>query len=230
MSDMLTIPASGSLDLPNPSTGTKVQLDVHQEQFRLFVVELSDEVGMRRDPKLPIVRIEITDRNPDTRFAEIKRSTRLRNSEIHNYGLTVRDDLAPLGTWSTRREAKQAKVALAEELKRRGFTVMGFNRTWRLYVIELSDNVGEREHPQYPWVYVGQTSNSIEHRYKQHITGARNKNGRLFNKDVLGHAIGLRPDLYSDESELHSEKDSEDAERALACRLRSIGYSVKGVK
>ena len=228
MSGTLTVPAPGSLDAVNPAVRTESRLDSHRDRFRLFVVELSDEVGQRRNPELPNVLIEVTDRDPCERFAELKRSNRKRNADIANFGLSVRDDLAPVATWSTRHEAGLAKRVLAAEMNRSGLTVMRFDTTWRVYVIELSDDTGQRKNPEYPWVYVGETSHSIEHRYQQHTSGYRNKNGPVFNKDVYRHAVGLRPDLYADEPELHSKEESEDAERAVVDRLRSIGYSVKG--
>ena len=228
MSGTFTVPAPGSLDAVNPAVRTESRLDSHRDQFRLFVVELSDDVGQRRNPELPNVLIEVTDRDHHERFAELKRSKWKRNADIANYGLKVRDDLAPAATWSTRHEARQAKRALAAEMNRSGITVMGFHATWRVYVIELSDDTGQRKNPEYPWVYVGETSHSIEHRYDQHTSAYRNKYGPVFNKDVYRHAVGLRPDLYADEPELHSKEESEDAERAVIDRLRSIGYSVKG--
>lgn len=94
---------------------------------------------------------------------------------------------------------------------------------YRLYVIELSDDVGPREDPALPWVYVGQSALSPEERFEQHRTGARNVRGPLYSKWPRRHGLRLRPDLYEQEPVLQSRHDAELAEARLAERLRSLG-------
>jgi hypothetical protein len=99
---------------------------------------------------------------------------------------------------------------------------------YQVYVIELSDDVGPRQNPDLPWVYVGQTALSPEQRFRQHRDGARNERGPLASKWPRRYGIRLRPDLYDQEPVFGTRRDAELAEAALAARLRDLGYSVKG--
>ena len=121
------------------------------------------------------------------------------------------------------------KAALVEELRRSGYTVNGLRTVWRLYVIELSDDVGPRTNPDLPWVYVGQTTLTAEERFEQHRNAARTAKGRgLHSKWPHKYGVSLRPDLYDDEPVLYSNNHALEAEAALAQRLEREGYSVKG--
>jgi predicted ATPase len=148
---------------------------------------------------------------------------------VRDHGLHIRPDLVPDTTPSTWEEAKAEKAALIEELRQAGYTVNGLRTVWGLYVIELSDDIGDRTDPDLPWVYVGQTTLTPEERFEQHRSGARNGKGRrLHSKWPHRYGIRLRPDLYQRESVRYSKDDALAAEAALAERLEREGYSVKG--
>ena len=125
------------LDLPDP----EFRSGSDGGGFRLFVIELNRDGMSTSRTELAIA---ITDRDPALRFAEIQRSSRERHAAIRDRGLRIRADLTPPVTWPTRSGAAQARRLLATALARDGFAVTGFDRTWRVYVIELSDEVGSR--------------------------------------------------------------------------------------
>lgn len=100
--------------------------------------------------------------------------------------------------------------------------------TYRLYVIELSDDVGPRTDPDLPWVYVGETTLSAEARFRQHVDGARNTRGPLYSRWPRRFGVRLRPDLHDAERTWPTREEAKRAESELAESLRQRGYSVKG--
>jgi len=200
---------------------------VRPADIGLAVIELADGAGSRRLADLPIVHIELVRDDPQTRFAQIKRSKR-QHRVIKSFGTAVRDDLTPSVRWNSKEDARDARITLAEDLHHLGYTVFGFKTFWNTYVIELQDSVGPRVNPLYPWVYVGETSKPIDVRYREHAEGARRGRQRLFSPVVHKHHLQLRPDLYEHLPTRLSTTSSKAAERELADRLRRIGFSVKG--
>jgi len=77
------------------------------------------------------------------------------------------------------------------------------------------------------YVYVGETSRTVEDRLDQHLTGARNSRGKLFSPVVRDHGIGLAPELMTSKVYM-SKKQAQKAERRLAERLRKQGFVVEG--
>ena len=80
----------------------------------------------------------------------------------------------------------------------------------------------------FSWIYVGETSIDPEDRFEQHKSGARNGKGPLFSKVVRDHGIDLRRDLYEHLPPLYTAASAKVAERKLAERLATLGYSVRG--
>ena len=104
-----------------------------------------------------------------------------------------------------------------------------------IYVIELSKNVLKdkkfREaNPNYkegkPCVYVGSSAKTPEKRFEEHITGARNKRGKLYNKYAKEHGERLKPRLYRSHNPISSRKKAEKMEEEKARRFRKRGYAV----
>ena len=108
---------------------------------------------------------------------------------------------------------------------------MAFN----VYIIELDKKVLENKkfkqaNPAYikgkPCIYVGSTSLTPEERCKQHLTGARNKRGRLYNKYAKEFGKGLKPRLYESYNPMSSRKQAEYIEVKIAIRQKKRGYGV----
>ena len=108
---------------------------------------------------------------------------------------------------------------------------MAFN----IYVIELDKKVLKdskfvQANPTYikgkPCVYVGSTSLTPEERYQQHLTGARNKRGPLYNKYAKNFGIRLKPRLYKSHNPMPTRKQAEAMEIEKVRRLKKRGYGV----
>ncbi len=93
----------------------------------------------------------------------------------------------------------------------------------RVYVIELSDDIGTRNNGDYPHVYVGETGLSPEERFEVHKAG-----GRTSSSKVRNFGLRLRPDLYHHLPPYLTEAESVEAEKALRSQLEQIGYTVWG--
>ena len=95
-------------------------------------------------------------------------------------------------------------------------------KTRRLYVIELRDSVGPRDHERFCNVYVGETGEAISKRYKVHRQG-----GLYACRVVTEHHLRLRRDLFAGLPATRDKATSRNAEQALAKRLRDAGYRVR---
>jgi hypothetical protein len=82
------------------------------------------------------------------------------------------------------------------------------------YVVELDLPGGA--------VYVGQSANTPDVRFAQHM------NGYKASKWVRKHGIYLRPDLYEHQPPIQSRLGAEAYEAYLASALRIRGFTVKG--
>ena len=106
---------------------------------------------------------------------------------------------------------------------------------YSIYVIELDKsilklNAFRKENPDYvegkPCVYIGYTSKTPEERYRQHITGTRNKRGPLYSRKVKKYGLRLKPRLYSSHNPIQTKQEAMDMEIEKARRLRKRGYGV----
>ena len=104
-----------------------------------------------------------------------------------------------------------------------------------IYVIDLDKKVLKekkflKENPLYskdkPCVYVGYSSKTPEIRLEEHLSGARNKRGRLFNKYAKNYGLWLKPRLYEKHNPFESKEDAMKMEVEIARRLRKRGYAV----
>jgi len=96
------------------------------------------------------------------------------------------------------------------------------DRSYYVYVIELSDEVGPRVRPDRPSVYVGQSVQPPDVRFRQHREGY--KSSRFVRK----YGVRLRPRLYRSHNPLPTREAAEAEERELGRRLRKRGYAVYG--
>jgi hypothetical protein len=106
----------------------------------------------------------------------------------------------------------------------------GAEPRYRVYVVRLKKKVLRsrkflRENPNYrkgkPCVYVGQTSQTPEARFNQHLSDPRKGSTwvKRYGKDLFSWA-------YEDHPELPTRDQALDAERDLAEELRGRGWGV----
>ena len=107
--------------------------------------------------------------------------------------------------------------------------------SYYVYVIELDKEFGSMKkakeanplrNPYKLCVYVGYSSKSPVERFKQHMSGARNKKGPIYSKVVYKYGVRLRPRLYEKYNPISTQKQAMEAEVLLAERLRKRGYTV----
>ncbi len=138
----------------------------------------------------------------------------------------LRHDLMIDSAFDTPAEAKGAKEITRKLLQSQGYTVNRNKSVWSTYVVQLDESA--IDDPGEGWVYVGETSLSPEDRLTQHLSGARNRRGRLYSKKVMEHGQHLRYDLMEGLPSQYSSEASKRAEAELAERLRENGYRVEG--
>jgi hypothetical protein len=97
-----------------------------------------------------------------------------------------------------------------------------------VYVIELDDAVCRRTTCMSrltgkPHVYVGETKQTLEERFEEHMAG-----GFTSRPAVRNHGIRLRPRLYQKWGPYRTREEARKAESRLADRLRARGFCVRG--
>ncbi|MDA7625156.1 hypothetical protein N8656_00170 [bacterium] len=190
--------------------------------YKLVVVELADVVP-RRDANKSNLYVGFADaalEGLDHVMSHAKEWAR-------GHEVKLCHELARDTRFTTKKSAKKARVKLVRKLGNQGYTVNRDTTVYRVYVIELDpegiDHIGRG------YLYVGETGKSIEERFEQHRTGARNAAGtvKLAVNVVYKRGICLRHDLIPS-GVYFSRKASKEAEVRLAERLRERGYRVEG--
>ena len=92
---------------------------------------------------------------------------------------------------------------------------------YRIYVIELDRAACPRARPGQVCVYVGETADTPEERFAEHLRGY--KASRVVRK----HGVRLRPDLYRG-FVCRTREQSRRLEAKVAARLRLQGFVVFG--
>jgi hypothetical protein len=99
-------------------------------------------------------------------------------------------------------------------------------RSYYVYVVELEPALCEQQKCPSPNgrppVYVGQSIHPPELRFQQH------KEAKRSSRYVRKHGVRLLPDLYAGNGPYATRREAEEAEAALASRLRQEGYCVFG--
>ena len=190
------------------------------KEYSIIVLEL-DDAKPRRVPSHPNLAVIKTTQTPEKKFNDLRQGKSKKNSWFNNRIVKLREDLMPTATFSMAGKANVEMGKLKKNLKEQGFTVGQDQSIWRVYVIELIKEDGPEK-----WVYVGMTSKTIEERYLEHKEGRRNRKGRLYNKEVKDHGVGLLPDLFPDENIFFSQEMGKTAEKLHAEKLQSEGFTV----
>src|SRR3954465_15495199 len=95
-------------------------------------------------------------------------------------------------------------------------------RSYSVYVIELSAEAGKRRRAAKPCVYVGQTVHTPQERFDQHRSGYKAAGC------VRRYGLRLRPRLYESWNPIATREDALAAEARLADRLARRGFTVFG--
>jgi hypothetical protein len=99
---------------------------------------------------------------------------------------------------------------------------------YSVYVVELKESVCHRtacpsRHSGKPHVYVGETEQTPEERFEEHLAG-----GFTAARSVFKHGIRLKPRLYRNWGPYKTREESLAAEARLAERLRKRSFCVRG--
>jgi hypothetical protein len=95
-------------------------------------------------------------------------------------------------------------------------------RFYRVYVIELDPKASPRTPPGATCLYVGETADTPEERFAEHLRG--HKASRV----VKRYGVRLRPDIYRLFPLARTREESRRLEARVAERLRLQGYVVFG--
>lgn len=95
------------------------------EEYRVYVIELSDEAGPRQTPTQPHVYVGQTSTLIECRYWQHQNKIN-SSSKVRRWGVRLRPDLyAHLPILESRQEAESLELQTMKELRRRGFTVHG---------------------------------------------------------------------------------------------------------
>ena len=206
----------------------------------LCVLKTSDLVGPRRHPERPRVVVKALTKRPGLELDRwVKTSPRARRMRVVNVVYEAmpgpsqpggRD--SPLLRPTQRDLIKAAEKALRQRLQCDGYTVNGDLTVWHLYVIELTPPGGQAPQPAAAgYLYVGQTSQPLEDRIRQHREGHHNVRGhRLHSQTCHRRFVQPRFDLIPEDftQTFFCQQDALTAEADLRIALESSGYVVEG--
>jgi hypothetical protein len=208
----------------------------------LCVLEADESAGARRVPALPHIKVCASISKPGELMA-----ARYSRKGVYQPGdfVAVRYDLMPDPMSPGGRDRpyimpvdepllKSAKMALRQRLEALGYTVNKARDVWSLYVIELDGAQLSEGQPKFKgYLYVGQTSQPVEHRIEQHRLGKDYpRDGRPSIHSRIAHKHFRRPrlDLIPDgfPRQLFCLEHALQAESLLRRRFEDIGYKVEG--
>lgn len=213
---------------------------VDVQKVWLCVLKTSDLVGPRRHPERPRVVVKSLTKRPGLELDRwVKVSPRARRMRVVNVVYEAmpgpsqpggRD--SPLLRPTQREVIKEVEKKLRQRLQCDGYTVNGDLTVWHLYVIELSAPGGQSsQQASAGYLYVGQTSQPLEDRIRQHREGYRNLRGQRLHSQTC-HRRFVRPrfDLLPQDfmQTFFCQQDALTAESDLRIALESIGYVVEG--
>jgi predicted GIY-YIG superfamily endonuclease len=96
-----------------------------RRRYYVYVIELDDAVGPRRDPRYPSVYVGQSVVSPTERLRQHKDGYRA-SRYVRNYGRHLRPRLyRHFNPMATREEAVETEQELARRLRNRGYTVYG---------------------------------------------------------------------------------------------------------
>ena len=211
---------------------------IENRRVWLCVLKTSDLAGPRRHPERPRVVVKSLPTRPGLDLDRwVKTSRRAKRMRVVNAVYEAmpspeqpggRD--APFQSPSQRDAIKAAEKQLRQRLRCDGYTVNGDLSVWQLYVIELSPPSDETSSAA-GYLYVGQTSQPLEDRIRQHREGHHTVRGhRLHSQTCHRRFVRPRFDLVPEEftQTFFCQEDALMAEADLRIALESAGYVVEG--
>ena len=203
----------------------------------LCVLKTDDLAGPRRHPDRPRVLVKSLPQRPGLELDRwVKTSPRAKRLRVVN---VVYEAMPAAGQPGGRdqpftRPIQQKRIRAAEKMLRQrlrcdGYTVNGDLTVWHLYVIELEPAAHDEAAAGY--LYVGQTSQPVDDRIRQHREGHHTPKGQRLHSQIA-HRRFLRPrlDLLPADfcQTFFCQDDALTAEADLRLALEAEGYRVEG--
>ena len=203
----------------------------------LCVLKTDDLAGPRRHPERPRVLVKSLPRRPGLELDRwVKTSPRARRLRVVNVVYEAmpapnqpggRDQ--PFIRPTQQKRIRAAEKILRQRLRCDGYTVNGDLTVWHLYVIELERSV--HDEAAAGALYVGQTSQPVADRIRQHREGHHTPKGQRLHSQTA-HRRFLRPRLDLLPEDFHQtffcQDDALTAEADLRLALEAEGYRVEG--
>lgn len=213
---------------------------VHAGETRrvwLCVLKTDDLAGPRRHPDRPRVVVTSVPRRPgldlDRWVKTSPRARRLRAVNVVYEAMPAANQPGgrdqPFIRPIQQKRIKAAEKILRQRLRCDGYTVNGDLTVWHLYVIELEPP--ERTAAVAGYLYVGQTSQPLEDRIRQHREGHHTPKGvRLHSHTAHRRFLRPRPDLLPEDfcQTFFCQDDALTAEADLRLALEAVGFRVEG--
>lgn len=216
------------------------RLNIPGETQRVWVCVLktSDLIGLRRRADRPRVVVKALTKRPGFELDRwVKTSRRAKRMRVVNVVYEAMPKPAEPGGRDcpfikpVQKSAVDAAMKLIrQQLRCDGYTVNGDMTVWHLYIIELKPLTTKLD-ASAGYLYVGQTSQPLEDRIRQHREGHHNPKGqRLHSLNCHRRFVRPRFDLLAEQfsQTLYCQEDALTAESDLRLAMEAEGYVVDG--
>ena len=204
----------------------------------ICVLKMSDLTGPRRRADRPRVVVKALPKRPGLALDRwVKTSRRANRMRVVNvvYEAMPRPSQpggrdCPFIKPTQKPEVNAAMKLLRQQLRCDGYTVNGDMTVWHLYIIELTPLPSDSGACT-GYLYVGQTSQPLEDRIRQHREGHHNPKGQRLHS-LACHRRFLRPrfDLLPVQfsQTFYCQEDALTAEADLRLAMEADGFVVEG--
>jgi len=202
------------------------------------VLKMSDLTGPRRRADRPRVMVKALPKRPGLELDRwVKTSRRAKRMRVVNVVYEAMPQPAqpggrdnPFIKPTQKPDVDAAMKLLRQQLRCDGYTVNGDMTVWHLYIIELMPLSGDSGGSA-GYLYVGQTSQPLEDRIRQHREGHHNPKGQRLHslachKRFLRPRLDLLPSQFS--QTLYCQEDALTAEADLRLAMEADGFVVEG--
>ena len=208
------------------------------QQVWICVLKVSDFTGPRRRVDRPRVVVKALRKRPGLELDRwVKTSRRAKRMRVVNVVYEVMPQPSQLGGRdqpfikpTQNSELNAAMKRLRQQLRCDGYTVNGDMTVWHLYAIELTPLCDEPG-ASAGYLYVGQTSQPLEDRIRQHREGHHNPKGQRLHS-LACHKRFVRPrfDLLPEQfrQTFYCQEDALTAEADLRLAMEAEGFVVDG--
>ena len=202
------------------------------------VLKMSDLTGARRRADRPRVVVKALPKRPGLELDRwVKTSIRAKSMRVVNVVYEAMPRPAQLGGRDNpfmkptqKSDVEAAMKQLRQQLRCDGYTVNGDMTVWHLYIIELTPLSSDSGNSS-RCLYVGQTSQPLEDRIRQHREGHHNPKGQRLHslachKRFLRPRLDLLPSQFS--QTFYCQEDALTAEADLRLAMEADGFVVEG--